>query len=151
MYSLKLHRIKSLAKGQLNKRSWEGSECSIFPVLKRWENCIMWMNRWGGFVLPHITWATSKCNSPRFSCLSALSLILQLLVSLLVESKACLSLVSKCRKNSNNMAQTILTHTDFVFLIKSIQHGATLPSPGCLYSLLWLFPTQTVLQRVPNL
>lgn len=43
----------------------------------------------------------------------ALSLILQLLVSLLIESKACLSLVSKCRKNSKRAwnKPSLLTQT----------------------------------------
>lgn len=79
---------------------------------------------------------------------SALSLILQLLVSLLIESKACLSLVSKCRKSSKRAWNKPSLLTQCVFLMKSIHHRATLPSPGSLFLELWLLPTQTVLQRV---
>lgn len=104
---------------------------------------------WGGFTLHRktdggwiLTQATSIGNSQRFSRPSALSLILRLFVSLLVKSKAPLSLVSKCTKNSKEHGTNILTRT----------YRATLPSPGCFCSLLWLFHTQTVsvLQRALN-
>lgn len=151
MYLLNLLTVKSLAQGQLDKRFWEGCECYLLPSLQKDGNTAFCKWKWfrrEGFTLHHktdegwtLTPATSKGNSPRFSCPSALSLILWLFVSLLVKSKAPLSLVSRCKKNSKEHGANHSCSYRLCISCQScsqIPRRATLPSPGSSWSLLWL-------------
>lgn len=107
----------------------------MLPDFQRWDECVVCVNRWERFVLQHTTWGTSKCHSPRFSRLSALPSILQLVSVLACRNElANARLGSEWRKNWRG--------AQLVFVITQSNTAILRPTP---------FVTLAVLRRGTDL
>lgn len=148
MYSLRQLRVKSLAQGQLNKRFWGGGVWYMLPSLEKVGN----EKGLDEEALASNTYPMKDEPSLRLhpKVIHQDSLVHQffhwflwLFLSLLVKSKAPLSLVSKCKKNSKeDDTNHSYSHGCFIScqIHSQIQQRAILPSPGRFSKVLWLHP-----------